>query len=230
MSDTPNEREEIEALLAWYVSGDLDEHQRARVDRYLKTHPHVATSMGLGTAQLQAPASRDTPIKAAPHEALDQHHAHNLAALHPDQPHTPAHTDARPVPHWLGWLKPAHVPYAVAALVVLVIAQWTIIGAYMLQPSGPAPALKPELAPAIDETMPLSSQRRPGLELLVGFAASATVKDVTTLLGSIGAEVIEGPERGLYRVHIPGQTEDDRQTVLAAFRNSGLVSIVLPTR
>ena len=37
--DELSERDEIEALLPWYVSGKLDAHARARVERYVKTHP-----------------------------------------------------------------------------------------------------------------------------------------------------------------------------------------------
>ena len=35
------ERDEIEALLPWYVSDKLDAKSRARVERYMDAHPEV---------------------------------------------------------------------------------------------------------------------------------------------------------------------------------------------
>ena len=34
-----SERDEIEALLPWYISGKLDAKSRARVERYMEAYP-----------------------------------------------------------------------------------------------------------------------------------------------------------------------------------------------
>jgi len=228
--DTPSEREEIEALLAWYVSGKLDVQQRARVDRYLEAHPDVASSMGLGYEPGSVPLSGTTPITADPYEAFDGRRARNAATSLPN-----AREAAHPrlydrVTDGFGRLRPTQIAFAAAAAALVIIALSTVIAMLILQRPVPALALRPTLAPSIDETaMPVSSHS-PGIELLIGFTPTASVRDVTALLGSLGAQVIEGPQRGLYRVRVPSRTSEDngRKEILAALRTSRLVAIVLP--
>src|ERR1700741_1281260 len=42
-----DEREEIEMLLPWYVTGRLDARDRAKVESYLASHPDVAAQLDL---------------------------------------------------------------------------------------------------------------------------------------------------------------------------------------
>src|SRR5262245_62093995 len=54
MSDTPltdSEREEIEMLLPWYVTGKLDPSDHAKVEAYLAAHPDVARQLDLVRAE-----------------------------------------------------------------------------------------------------------------------------------------------------------------------------------
>ena len=59
-SETLNDRDEIEALLPWYVSGKLDPNECARVDRYLEAHPEIraVTHPGLPSHPQHAVAQR----------------------------------------------------------------------------------------------------------------------------------------------------------------------------
>ena len=41
------EREEIEQLLPWYVTGRLDRAERSKVESYLRQHPDVAGQLNL---------------------------------------------------------------------------------------------------------------------------------------------------------------------------------------
>jgi len=47
MNATMDEREEIEALLPWFVTGKLAEAERVRVELYLAEHPDVARQVAL---------------------------------------------------------------------------------------------------------------------------------------------------------------------------------------
>src|SRR5687768_14432843 len=54
MTNTPPadaEREEIEMLMPWYVTGKLDPSDRARVEAYLAAHPEVARQLDLARAE-----------------------------------------------------------------------------------------------------------------------------------------------------------------------------------
>ena len=49
------EREEIEMLLPWYVTGRLDRADRARVEGYLARHPDVAAQLDLVRPSASSP-------------------------------------------------------------------------------------------------------------------------------------------------------------------------------
>jgi hypothetical protein len=68
------------------------------------------------------------------------------------------------------------------------------------------------------------------LELLVGFAPTATAQEVTDLLKQLDAVVTDGPKAGLYRLRFPGakESDEDRNEAIEALKQSGIVMTVLP--
>jgi hypothetical protein len=69
-----------------------------------------------------------------------------------------------------------------------------------------------------------------GLELLVGFSATATAQEITDLLKRLDAVVTDGPKAGLYRLRFPGAkaSEEGRKVAIEALEQSGIVMTVLP--
>jgi anti-sigma factor RsiW len=114
MSDELSERDEVEALLPWYVTGRLDARERARVERYVREHPEVQAHMALAREESDATVTANEAIHAPGREALDRLLASVAAAPRP-QPH-PATIGqkAKPLNAWLAGRPPPHLSRAAA--------------------------------------------------------------------------------------------------------------------
>src|SRR5262245_24097385 len=75
-----SERDEIEALLPWYVSGTLDAKSRARVERYIETHPEVKAHLALAREEADAAIAANEAIAAPGRDALERLRASVAAA------------------------------------------------------------------------------------------------------------------------------------------------------
>ena len=67
-----SERDEIEALLPWYVSGRLDAKSRARVERYIEAHPEVKAHLALAREEGDATIASNEAIAAPGRHVLDR--------------------------------------------------------------------------------------------------------------------------------------------------------------
>ena len=59
-----SEREEIEILLPWYVTGRLDAAETARVAAYIERHPDVRSQLGLVREEQTATVAGNEEIRA----------------------------------------------------------------------------------------------------------------------------------------------------------------------
>lgn len=220
--ENPTEREEIEMLLPWYVSGRLDSADHERVARYLTDHPDMHEQLGLIGAE------RDESIAA--NEALG---APSAASLNQLREAIAAET---PEPSKLAvagrglWAEltslfsnptPRAVQWAGAAAVLLLVAQAGVIGTLV----GPGSSPQSGYTTA-------SGTKEPGTVLIVRFAPGATAAGIAKVLDSVKGQIISGPKPGnLYEVMVPLKSPDKSQrdaliTKLKA--DSGIVTLVLP--
>ena len=61
-----SEREEIEALLPWFVRGTLAAGDRARVDSYLARHPDMRLQLDLVREEMDESVAANEAVAAAP--------------------------------------------------------------------------------------------------------------------------------------------------------------------
>ena len=218
MSDELSERDEIEALLPWYVTGRLDARERARVDRYVREHPEVQAHLGAGPRgerrddRLQ---SKRFPRQAL--RALDRLRA-SIAAAPRRQSLGAAFGDlANRFSDWIAGLAPPQLALAAAVAALLVMLQAAAIGALVLERAG---------APTY-QTAGGEQTTGESFALLVGFADTATIGDIAALLKRLDAVVIDGPRAGLYRLRLPDTGEEGRKAAIEALHQSGVVTSVL---
>ena len=69
-----------------------------------------------------------------------------------------------------------------------------------------------------------------GVELLVGFAESATAGEISALLEQLDAVLVDGPRAGLYRLRLPEQGDEESEAVIELLNESEVVKVVLPKR
>ena len=219
-SDELSERDEVEALLPWYVSGRLDAQSRARVDRYVATHPEVSAHLALVQDESDATIISNEAIPAPGPLALDRLRA-SIAATPRRQPlgAVLAQMGSR-FTDWIAGLAPPQLALAAAVAALLVMLQAAAIGALVLERAG---------APGY-QTAGGEQTAGEGVELLVGFSDTATMSEIGALLKRLDAVVVDGPRVGLYRLRLPDSGDEGRKGAIETLQQSGVITSVLPEK
>jgi hypothetical protein len=213
-----SERDEIEALLPWYVSGRLDAKSRARVERYMKAHPEIRAHVALAREESDATVTANEAILAPGPQALDRLRA--SIAAHPRRKSLRATLEqaSERFADWLAGLAPPRLALAAAVAALLLMLQAAAIGALILQPAG-APTYQ---TAGGEQTAP------EGVELLIRFSDTATMGEIAALLKRLDAVLVDGPHAGLYRVRLSDKGEEGRESAVRTLLESGLETTVLP--
>jgi hypothetical protein len=121
---------------------------------------------------------------------------------------------------WIAGLAPPQLALAAAVAALLVMLQAAAIGALVLERAG---------APTY-QTAGGEQTAGESIELLVGFADTATMGDIAQLLKRLDAVMVDGPRAGLYRLRLPDTGDEGRKAAIEALHQSGVVTAVLPER
>lgn len=223
--ETFSEREEIEMLLPWYVSGKLDRADFERVERYLGDHPDMRKQLDLiGDEQHQTITANETLGAPAP-GALDRLRA-AIAAETPE----PSRLAQAGQSLWqelkslLSNPTPRAVQWAGAAAALVLIAQAGIIGSLITPATGPGTTFTTASGPQSDV--------KAGTVVLVRFAPGATSSAMAKLLASVEGQIVAGPKPGgLYEVRVSSEklSKADRDAIITKLKaDSKVVTMVLP--
>lgn len=223
--ETFSEREEIEMLLPWYVSGKLDRADFERVEAYLSAHPEMRMQLDLiGDEQHQTITANETLGAPSP-GALDRLRA-AIAAETPEpsmlaQAGQSLWQELRSI---LSSPTPRAVQWAGAAAALVLIAQAGIIGSLITPASGPGTTFTTASGPQADA--------KTGTFVLVRFAPEATSAELAKLLASVKGQIVAGPKPGgLFEVKVSAEklSNKDRDEIIAKLKsNSKIVTMVLP--
>lgn len=214
-----SEREEIEMLLPWYVTGRLDAADTARVAAYLERHPEVRSQIPLVRQELSATVAGNEAIRA------------RLASAE-----TLIAGAASPTERVLSWLSrtirparglftsptPGAVRWAAAAAAVIIC----------LQAAGLATLLS-------RDGSTYGTASRPGLEAtqpavaMIAFTDDATMTTIARVLDEHRLRIVDGPlPGGFYNVRFADEaTSAEQQRRLGAIATrKDIVKAVLPRR
>jgi anti-sigma factor RsiW len=215
------EREEIEMLLPWYVTGKLDPADLAKVEAYLAAHPETARQLDLVRAE------RDATVTA--NEALGWPAAGATERLMATLPKpSPGQGALRAVRSGLQQILDLFVAptagavrWAAVAAAVLIAVQAVAIGTLVNQRSGAYQTAS-------------GGQAGDGIALLVTFADDAKATAISQLLADVDGSIVDGPKAGgVYKVRL--RTEDRSPTAREALMRKlierrDVVRAVLPSR
>ena len=215
------EREEMEMLLPWYVTGRLDAADLAKMEAYLARHPEVARQLDLARSE------RDETVAA--NEALGLPSAaataRLMSSLPAARPGWAAMRALRGGLQQVGDLLAAPtanaVRWAALAAAVLIAVQGVAIVSLLNERAGTYQTAS-------------GGQSGDGIALLVTFADDAKATAISQLLADLDGSIVDGPKAGgVYKIRL--RTED-RSTAgrealmrrLAGRRD--IVRAVLPSR
>jgi anti-sigma-K factor RskA len=211
-----SERNDIEALLPWYLTGKLDTRSRARVERYIEAHPEIRAQLALVDQESDATIVANEMIPTPGTHALERLRASLAVAPRPK----PALAQlSERISDWIAGLAQPQLAWAAAAAALVVTLQAATIGVLLSER-----VTAPTYQTASDENIAGS-----GIELLVGFSETATIGEISATLNQLDAVLVDGPRGGLYRLRLPDQ-DNGREAAIDSLKESGLVTVILPKR
>ncbi len=213
-------REDIETMLPFYVTGQLDQADAARIDDYLRRHPNVASQLDLIRAERDSTVVANGVFASRPVPNFERVAA--MIGTTAAKSARPASPGARPLdwirrlfdmpaPHSLGWI-------AAAAAIVILLQSATIGALIVAQYSGTF----------IGAGGPGASG--PATTAVVRFADGAATAAVADALTGLGVTIVDGPKGGrLFTVRLGPKNMGDaeRDRLIAALKaRSDLVAFV----
>jgi anti-sigma factor RsiW len=162
----PDRHQETRTLLPWFVNGQLESEERARVEAHLRDCPECQAELRLEQRLAQSVAELPFDVDQSWEELRRR------IELHPER---------------AGWIarartalaRPGGFGWALAAQFVLVLA---MAGFLVL------PLMKPAAYHALGTTRPAT-----GGDVIVLFQEDARAQDLTRVLRASGARLVDGP-------------------------------------
>jgi len=188
----PTEREEIEMLLPWYVSGRLDARDRARVETYLARDAGMRHQLDLIRAEQQETIAANEALPTPSAGALDRlmaslpHHEPSLAERITSSSFYQAVADFFAAPTVRG------VRLAAVTAAVLLLMQAALITTLLVR--GDASGTYQTASGQTDNK---------GISAFVVFADDVRVPAITGLLADFDATIVDGPKPGgVYKIRL----------------------------
>jgi len=218
--DTKHERarrDEVEMMLPFYVTGQLDHAEANEIDDYLKHHPDVARQLDLIRAERESTAASNAIYASRPARSFDR-----VAAVIGKIPARPARAAGSP----LDWIKrlfamPSSptLGFVGAAAAIVILLQAATIGALVVTHYS-----------SIFNTAGGNETVDAGTTVVVRFADDASAAAIADVLSGLGVKIIDGPRGGkLFTVRIGPKTmsEGERERLIAALKARGDLIVFL---
>jgi anti-sigma factor RsiW len=194
---TIGEREEIEMLLPWYVTGRLEPGEMAKVEAYLAAHPELARRVHLVRAEREETVAVNDALGAPSAAATER----IMAALPAARPATAARRALGRLWELAEALFVAPTPAAVrwaAVAVAALVAVETVALVTLISAPGERGGTYQTAA---------GVETANGIAALVVFADGASAPAISQLLTQFDARIVDGPRAGgLYKIRL--RTED----------------------
>jgi hypothetical protein len=213
-------RDEVEMMLPFYVTGQLDHAEANEIDEYLKHHPDVARQLDLIRAERESTAAGNAIYASRPARSFDR-----VAAMIGKAPARPARSAG-----WgLDWIRrlfamPSSptLGFVGAAAAIVILLQAATIGTLVVAQY-----------PGIFGTAGGNETVDAGTTVVVRFADDASAAAIADVLSGLGVKIIDGPRGGkLFTVRIGPKTmnESERERLIAALKaRSDLIVFVTQT-
>ncbi len=221
-----NKNEDVEALLPWFEKGTLPAKEARRVEEYLREHPEdggrfLELIREEVTETIDANEQAGMPSAAALTRLMDAIEAEPKAKRFAARQRAGGGFLAR----LFGQGSAPWMPVATLAATLLILVQAAALGVLVLRgtPTGP------HLASGENPIQKASDGAR---YVLVRFSPAATADDISALLRSLNATIVEGPKPGgIYRIRIsnaPLQNEEEEAILRQIRARSDIINFVSP--
>jgi hypothetical protein len=219
------QREEIEMLLPWYVTGKLGGADAAKVSAYLAEHEDMALQMELIREERGETLDAHARLASPSPQALDR----LMASVAEAEKRTLRWQSLwQPVAEFFTAPAPGTVRWvSAAAAVVMVLQAVLIITLSVHGGSGEQTAANPPQTGI--RTASGRDVHEGGVAVLAVFNDNATAAEITRFLNENNAVITGGPETGgFYKLKAGAKGADAKEVMRRMSENRGVVKLVLP--
>lgn len=214
--DTPTEREEIEMLLPWFITGKLDAADNARVEAALARDPVLRRQVDLVREEQGATIAANEAI-AAPRTLTVENGMQAVAARTSLGARQRAAGLMDRLRAFFTMPSPRAVRFATAAAVAVVLLQAATIGTLLSQREDYATA---------------SGGAARGATVIVKFVDGASAQAIAGTLQGLNMSIVDGPKPGgtfVVRLGPESLSQADRRSRIEELRKaSGVIGLVVP--
>lgn len=176
-----------EALIPWYVTGRLDENERAAVAAYLEAHPEAAKQLDLVGEEIDATLISGDAIDPPSARMLDRLMADIEELEGPEAAGGGAFSRAlTALTSWLPASAPMRLRLAGVAAALIICVEAAAIGWLVVRQQ----VSFYEIASGQGET------QAAGPRALIAFQDAARAADIARLMDEFGAVIVDGPKPG----------------------------------
>jgi len=195
-SETMSRRDELEALLPFYLNGTLDGSELAAVEEWLATDPQALAALEEAEAEFSATAASNEAIRP-PADPLTRFARALDAEAGPARAASVSSSLARLWDRFMA--VPSRFAWATAAVAVALVLVQALV-----EPGGRGGPV--EIAGTEQSDLPFA---------LVVFKPQATLADVSAFLADQGATIVSGPAPGgIFKIGIPAKTDADYDRIV----------------
>lgn len=222
-----SEREEIEMLVPFYVTGRIGAEDARRVDAYLKRNPDFAEHIELARDERAATVGVNEALGFPSARATDS----IFEAIAAEKPPALARARARnrtiltAIREYFTAPTPGAVRYAAIAAAAVVLVQAAVLGTMLTRPDAPGGY---QTASGPQQAAP------PGTVALIVFQDGATLADVSRVLSAADATIVEGPvQGGFFKIRLAHGSDgaaDARRRLEVLKAETAVVKTLLPSR
>jgi hypothetical protein len=217
---------EMEMLLPWHAAGTLNGRDTRRVDEALARDPELARQYAAIREEYAETIGLNESLGAPSVRAMQKLFAAIDAEPAP-KPSMSLRFSAR-IAEFFAKLSPRTLAWSASLGALALLLQAGVIGAVLMK-NQPATYQTASLSTNEPITRALGPEAPP--RALVRFAPEARVADITALLDSYQASIVDGAKGGLFRLQFGNKamTKDEIAALMTKLQNEKIVSLAVAT-
>jgi hypothetical protein len=225
-----HEPSEVETLLPFHAAGTLNARDARRVEEALASDPELARQYAVIREEYAETISLNESLGAPSMRAMQK----LFAAIDAEPAREPSRSiglSAR-LSGFFASLSPRTLAWSASLGAVLLLLQAGVIGAVLMKnqtASFQTASLSLNEKPAAPLTRDLGSSITP-TRALVRFTPEARIADITALLDSYEASIVDGAKGGMFRLQFgKAMSKDEVAGLLARLQREKIVSLAVAT-
>ena len=220
------EPSEIEMLLPWHAAGTLNPRDARRVEEALARDPELAKQYAAIREEYAETIHLNESLGAPSARAMQK----LFAAIDGEPARKPSASldiSAR-VAEFFASLSPRTLAWSASLGALALLLQAGVIGAVLMK-NQTAPYQTASLSTSEPVTRALGPEAPP--RALVRFAPDARVADITALLDSYQASIVDGAKGGMFRLQFGNRAmaKDEIASLMSKLQNEKIVSLAVAT-